>query len=30
MTPEAYDARIAKEVPIVAKLANAAGIGLKK
>ncbi|MGE0035729.1 MAG: Bug family tripartite tricarboxylate transporter substrate binding protein [Xanthobacteraceae bacterium] len=30
MTPEAYDARIAKEVPIAVKLANAAGIGLKK
>ena len=30
MTPEAYDARIAKEVPIAVTLANAAGIGLKK
>ena len=29
MTPEAFDARIAKEAPIAVALAKAAGIGLK-
>jgi tripartite-type tricarboxylate transporter receptor subunit TctC len=30
MTPEAYDARIAKEAPIAVSLAKAAGIALKQ